>query len=412
MARAQVTKAGAVLAATALAWLAASHFSHESATLELLLHQQQQTLQLLQLLGARDSGGSPAATEADAPSPTPVAPSSTPVAAAPGAATDACLSASLPGLSLPAENADRTFAYSSAGSGTTRHCGGTYTYEQLNGLFEPFCVDWVILGRERGYWSVTGNVRDYVDTDKIHDVEMASVKVPEEAKVPFYQSGKIDIDDFEHQIREAGATVPPTEATVLDFGCGLARLSSELSKRFQHVICVDQSHVHLELAKSEYNKMRAGDCDSARSMADVPKTHTATFLLTGPNLLARMQGKKVDMVVTAISLQHTLPPLQLAYVEQLCDVLTPGGVAFIHIPNRIPTYETTLKTKPGSSECDFDEYHANPDLRGEMQIHAIDHELMLTRMKARGCELMGAKVCDKAAIAGGLEHCYVFKRSS
>ena len=222
MARAQVTKAGAVLAATALAWLAASHFSHESATLELLLHQQQQTLQLL---GARDSGGSPAATEADAPSPTPVAPSSTPVAAAPGAATDACLSASLPGLSLPAENADRTFAYSSAGSGTTRHCGGTYTYEQLNGLFEPFCVDWVILGRERGYWSVTGNVRDYVDTDKIHDVEMASVKVPEEAKVPFYQSGKIDIDDFEHQIREAGATVPPTEATVLDFGCGLARLT-------------------------------------------------------------------------------------------------------------------------------------------------------------------------------------------
>ena len=71
MARAQVTKAGAVLAATALAWLAASHFSHESATLE----------RLELLLGARDSGGSPAATEADAPS-------STPVAAAPGAATD------------------------------------------------------------------------------------------------------------------------------------------------------------------------------------------------------------------------------------------------------------------------------------------------------------------------------------
>eukprot|EP01045_Picozoa_sp_COSAG04_P035371 COSAG04_NODE_8138_length_1018_cov_0.989119_1_plen_129_part_10 len=113
------------------ACLLIAHHRRERASMELLLLQQQQTLQLLQ----QQSGQDGALHNAQAPAVVTVATGGPTEGAAvaagctPGAATDACLSASLPGLSLPAENADRTFVYSSAGSGTTRHCGGTYTYE-------------------------------------------------------------------------------------------------------------------------------------------------------------------------------------------------------------------------------------------------------------------------------------------
>ena len=158
MARAQVTKAGAVLAATALAWLAASHFSHESATLELqrasmelLLQQQQQTLQLLQ----RQSGQGGALHNAQAPAAVTVATGGPTEGAAVAAgckfgSSDACLAAALPGLSLPMVNADRVIEYTSAGSGTVTTCGGSYGLPELIGLFEPFCMDWVKLGREVG----------------------------------------------------------------------------------------------------------------------------------------------------------------------------------------------------------------------------------------------------------------------
>lgn len=70
-----------------------------------------------------------------------------------------------------------------------------------------------------------------------------------------------------------------------------------MSRKYKHVICADQSHVHLEIARTEYDAMRSGKCDAERSMASLdPQTH-ATFLLTGPNLIGRLQNVKVDLIV-------------------------------------------------------------------------------------------------------------------
>jgi len=133
------------------ACLLIAHHRRERASMELLLQQQQQTLQLLQ----RQSGQGGALHNAQAPAAVTVATGGPTEGAAVAAgckfgSSDACLAAALPGLSLPMVNADRVIEYSSAGSGTVTTCGGSYGLPELIGLFEPFCMDWVKLGREVG----------------------------------------------------------------------------------------------------------------------------------------------------------------------------------------------------------------------------------------------------------------------
>ena len=133
------------------ACLLIAHHRRERASMELLLLQQQQTLQLLQ----RQSGQGGALHNAQAPAVVTVATGGPTEGAAVAAgckfgSSDACLAAALPGLSLPMVNADRVIEYTSAGSGTVTTCGGSYGLPELIGLFEPFCMDWVKLGREVG----------------------------------------------------------------------------------------------------------------------------------------------------------------------------------------------------------------------------------------------------------------------
>ena len=195
----------------------------------------------------------------------------------------------------------------------------------------------------------------------------------------FWTSAAVSCMSRKH-VSEPGLSFPK----ISNLRTGLARLTSALSRRYDHVICVDQSHVHLEMAKAEYNKMRGGDCDPARSLADVPEAHSATFLLTGPNVLGRLGDTKVDLIVTLIALQHTVPPLQALYVEQFCDALKPNGVACklslslacdsssglsdiislrtdVHIPTFLPKYNVQTKSAAGATtpQCDFDRFHVS-----------------------------------------------------
>ena len=346
--------------------------------------------------------GASASEVASPPSPPAVTDSAPPAshdkAEAGASASDACLSASVQRLSMPGDpvQAQRVFTYTSQGSGTSTDCQSSYTFPELNELFEPFCRDWVQLGRERGWWSVLTN----------DEFDSANEELPESTRVEFYASGVGSIDHIHSIFAKAGVAVPGPQATVLDFGCGVARLTAALSRKYEQVICVDQSHVHLELAQAEYDRMRRGDCDSARSLAHLPQSNTATFLLTGPNMLDRMGGTTVDMVITLISLQHTVPPLMVAYLEQFCDVLAPGGIAYIHVPTFQPDYHVSKLGEP--SVCDFKQFFSKPGATGRMQVHCLGDAQIQAHMDRRGCEMLYSEICSGTGV--GKETCYVFRK--
>ena len=83
---------------------------------------------------------------------------------------------------------------------------------------------------------------------------------------------------------------------------------------------MEQSVFHLRLAKAEW-LLRRGRRPAA----------AVRFIASSVDLLASLQGRRFDLVHSSGTLQYMAPPLQSAYLEQLCDALAPGGALFVEV---------------------------------------------------------------------------------
>merc|ERR1712216_835918 len=87
---------------------------------------------------------------------------------------------------------------------------------------------------------------------------------------------------------------------------------------------------HMNIARHEWaaKQRRAANAGQGAVLGKVD------FTISTPDLIGAVRGKQFDFVHTVIVLQHMVSPLQVAYVEQLCDVLKPGGQGYLQIPTR------------------------------------------------------------------------------
>ena len=112
----------------------------------------------------------------------------------------------------------------------------------------------------------------------------------------------------------AGVGADPPRARVLDFGCGVGRLSAALATRFGQVDGVDVSSKMIAAAR-----------------ASVPLAN-ATFHENRAGDLSLFAGGSFDFVLSLIVLQHIPPPHGLRYVSEFARVLRQGGVACFQFP--------------------------------------------------------------------------------
>lgn len=163
-------------------------------------------------------------------------------------------------------------------------------------------------------------------------------------------------------LKEGGAELP-RGASVLDFGCGLGRLSFAFAAvpEVGYVACVDHSIHHLRIADKEYKRRQQ------------PGWGTVETVLSSPDLLAAVAGRRFDFVYSLIVLQHMLPQLQQVYLEQFCDVLKPGGRALLQIPTLLP--------QPGN--CDIE----GSIQQGGLQMHFTSVECFGPMFNERGCHV-------------------------
>lgn len=277
------------------------------------------------------------------------------------------------------------------------HCSQTYSFSELNDAFVEHSKEWSRMGEEAVWWSVlTGHSYGT-------DIEPAAL-------LAYYQEGSDHVKNFFRYVKEAPAklALPPSfvlpsgvpretlaavpdstenklsglpAATALDFGCGTGRLSQSLilSGRYKRVVCVDQSVPHLQTAWAEAQR-RLG-----------PLATRLSPLLSGPQLVPRLGGERFDNVFSLITLQHMVPPLQVAYIEQLCEALAPGGVGFLQIPDSIRDEAADPPFK-----CDFEETAR----RGGMQMHYLPRKEVLRHIQAAGCEPQGTTEDNYIGTAG------------
>jgi SAM-dependent methyltransferase len=111
--------------------------------------------------------------------------------------------------------------------------------------------------------------------------------------------------------------VPRNRGTVLDFGCGVGRLSQALADHFEHVTGVDISSTMIELARG-YNRF-GQRCE---------------YVCNTKSDLCQFPDRAFDMVCCYITLQHIRPRLVRRYLNEFLRVLKPGGLLLFQLPGK------------------------------------------------------------------------------
>jgi SAM-dependent methyltransferase len=143
----------------------------------------------------------------------------------------------------------------------------------------------------------------------------------------FFRLGAEQITDTMDAAAELG--LPVRNGSVLDFGCGVGRLSRELGRRFDRYVGVD-------IAEGMVERARDLNGDFAN----------CTFEVNERPDLSRFDDGQFDAVVSFIVLQH-LPDRDLirSYISEFARVLAPGGLIAFQLPSEMPLIYRVLWRK-------------------------------------------------------------------
>ncbi len=131
----------------------------------------------------------------------------------------------------------------------------------------------------------------------------------------FLATGERQVEHELGRLEALGVAV--RRGSVLDFGCGLGRLTLPLAARFESALGVDVAEA-----------MVRGARELAAGQANVRYVHN-----TAPDLRCLDPGG-FDFILSLITLQHVPPRAALAYVGEFVRLLAPGGVALFQLPER------------------------------------------------------------------------------
>ncbi len=136
----------------------------------------------------------------------------------------------------------------------------------------------------------------------------------------FLATGESDVSRFVGFLRKHAHLSPPL-GDVLDFGCGVGRLSRAWASRAKSVTGVDVAPTMIQMAEKVLREF-----PNARVCVNVE------------NNLRQFSDKSFDVVASYITIQHIPPAAALTYLSELCRLLRPGGVLI---------FQAITERKPG-----------------------------------------------------------------
>jgi len=131
----------------------------------------------------------------------------------------------------------------------------------------------------------------------------------------FFRSGDAHVAALVHRLDELEKTA---RRSVLDFGCGVGRLSQAFATRFDECWGVDIAPSMIERAR-EFN--RHGE-----------RVH---YVVNDAPDLSRFPNDRFDLVFSFIVLQHIRPELSIRYIRDFFRVCAPGGAVVFQLPSHI-----------------------------------------------------------------------------
>jgi SAM-dependent methyltransferase len=130
----------------------------------------------------------------------------------------------------------------------------------------------------------------------------------------FFRTGENEIRALFYQLRIFGIAV--NRRSVLDFGCGVGRLTQALAPLFVRAVGIDISPKMIDWAK-RLNRF----------------PDRVSYVRNAAPDLAVLGPLGFDFIISAIVLQHIEPPIALGYVREFLRLLAPGGVLVFQVPS-------------------------------------------------------------------------------
>lgn len=212
------------------------------------------------------------------------------------------------------------------------------------------------------YWRTEGSKQDEIYYSVVSSSSNRKLLSSEE-RLAFFASGAGFIDICAG-ICDAYLGRAVNEATALDFGCGVGRLTVHAAKRFESVVSVDFSRKHL-------NELLRNIDDFFPEM----RSRVNTLEISGLGDMNKLP--KVDFIYSLIVLQHNTPPVMARLLSDLLGSLHPDGVAAIQVPLYIPFYSFSTE-----------KYLQDPKAGSIMEMHILPKENMREVAKLAGCTMV------------------------
>jgi len=155
---------------------------------------------------------------------------------------------------------------------------------------------WRQLSEEDPYWAV------------ISLPQYRSGVLDERARAEFFASGADHVASLLFTISERFGADPHDLGTVLDFGCGVGRLTVELARQGYDVTGVDVSQRMLDIC--------------AGNLAEIGQS---ARLIVPDASLSGLSDAEFDLCLSSIVFQHIEPSRGLATFRRLFETVRPGG---------------------------------------------------------------------------------------
>lgn len=241
------------------------------------------------------------------------------------------------------------------------------TPEQLQAMFNGIAANWTKFGETEPHWSVLTNPVFFQDTLQEH-------------LDSFFAYGKVDIEIALNYLSRAGLPATGFDS-VMDFGCGVGRLTAALAPHTREILGVDISPSHLREAAKSMELLSVTNAKFAQIKTVDDILGLGTF----------------DLVYSRLVLQHNPPPIIAAVYERLLGTLRPGGVAIVQIP-------TYLKGQKFS----VTDYLAGT--APTMEMNALPQHEIFRIIQQQNCVTLEVRECTDLRAIEGVSHTFVVQK--
>jgi SAM-dependent methyltransferase len=192
---------------------------------------------------------------------------------------------------------------------------------------------WTTLGEDRPFHSV-------LTDDRFSPQRVAAFESE------FWESGELEAKTFIDYLASLGAP-SVADATLIEFGCGVGRVTVPLARRCGRVVAYDISAPHLALARERAAMLGCTNIYTIAIDKDVPT-----------------EFEPCDVFYSRIVLQHNPPPIIGHILRKLIGALRRGGIGVFQVPTYCAGYRFDLSAALKSRQPLDMEMHCFP--QGEL----------------------------------------------